>query len=213
MPTTITRYIDHYEVPNVLTHGFGALLCLIAVPILLWQASFTVDHQQLFGLSVFGGSMFLVYLSSTLYHSARRPRLKYNLQVLDHISIYFLIAGTHTPFLLYYLNNATGWFYLAVLWGMVLVGTLYKLFFFGKLPWFSLIFYIGMGWMAIFTIPHMLDNMSFDCLWWIIAGGISYSVGVIFYQWRKLPYSHAIWHLFVIGGSAGHYLAMLEMVR
>ncbi len=212
MPTTITRYIDQYEVPNVLTHGLGALLCLVAIPFLLWQAGPNVEDRQLFGLSVFGGSMFLVYLSSTLYHSARNPRLKYNLQVLDHISIYFLIAGTHTPFLLYYLNNPTGWFYLAVLWGMVLVGTLYKLFFFGKLPWFSLFFYIGMGWMAIFTIPHMLDNMSFDCLWWIIAGGVSYSIGVIFYQWRKLRYSHAIWHLFVIGGSAGHYLAMLEMV-
>lgn len=196
------------EIVNIWTHAFGILITLIGIPVLIHSGIKTGDFSYLFGLSIFSLSLLAVYIISTVYHYIERPALKYTFQVIDHISIYFLIAGTHTPLLLYYLNNSTGWFYLYLLWGMVLAGIFYKLLFFGRFPWLSVLFYLVMGWMAVFTVPPMLDQMSDRTLLWIIIGGIFYTLGIIFFLWEKLPFNHGIWHLFVLGGSIGHFIAL-----
>ena len=200
------------ELANAFTHGIGVVLCLVGVPLLLALGAQQGNGYEVLGLSIFGFSLLLVYLISTIYHSITGPQWKHKLRIADHISIYFLIAGTHTPLLIYFLNNSIGYFYLILLWTLVAIGIAYKLFFFGKLKLLSVLFYLCLGWMAVFTIPPMLDQMPPYCLHWIIIGGIFYTLGVIFYLWETLPYHHAIWHVFVLGGSFGHYMAMLQVV-
>lgn len=194
------------EKVNTLTHAFGLLLGLVLAPFILYKARLMPAH--FWGVTVFMLSLLAVYLSSTLYHSAKTARWKFLLRKVDHICIYFLIAGTHTPFLLIYLPNSEGYLYLAILWGLVLFGIAYKLLFFGKWEWFSLALYLGMGWMAIFTLPPMLDQMPASSLNWIIFGGIAYTTGVFFYARHSLKYHHAIWHVFVLAGSTGHFMAV-----
>ena len=196
------------ERANTWTHGLGILVTLLGIPVLVRSGLRTGDYSFLLGISIFCTSLLLVYIISTTYHYIERPKLKYTFQVIDHISIYFLIAGTHTPLLLYFLNDSTGWFYLYILWGMVLVGTFYKLFFFGKYQILSVLFYLVMGWMAVFTVPPMLDQMSDQTLLWIIIGGFFYTAGTVFFLWEKLPFNHAIWHVFVLVGSVGHFIAL-----
>lgn len=205
-PQPDKRGLDIEEKANILTHTFGLLLGLIVAPFILYKAKNVPAH--FWGVMVFMLSLIAVYLSSTLYHSARAERRRFVLRKVDHICIYFLIAGTHTPFLLIYLPNSQGYLYLAILWGLVLFGICYKLFFFGKWEWFSLALYLAMGWMAIFTVPPMLDQMPNTSLNWIIFGGIAYTVGVFFYARHSLKYHHAIWHVFVLAGSAGHFMAV-----
>ena len=156
--------------------------------------------------------MLLVYFTSTLYHSVHEPRWKYLWRKADHISIFFLIAGTHTPFLVYCFPEESGLFYLYLIWGMAVAGLFYKLFFFARWEWLSLAFYLVMGWLGAFTIPQAMGSMPESTLNGIIAGGIFYTVGVVFFTWHKLPYHHAIWHLFVIAGSIAHFWAIWQMV-
>jgi hemolysin III len=196
------------ELASAITHGFGLLLGLFAVPALLIDKYEVAESGLWWGLAIFGLSLLLVYTTSTLYHSVATPRTKYILRVADHISIYFLIAGTHTPLLLYYLPGSI---YLGLIWGLVGVGVVYKLFFFSRWEWLSVALYLGMGWMGVLTIPYMLDLMPAATLNGIIIGGISYTLGVVFYAWQRLPYHHAIWHLFVIGGTAAHFWAIWAM--
>lgn len=196
------------ELANAYTHGFGFLLGLTGVPALLISTYEGVESRLWWGLMVFGLSLLLVYATSTLYHSASNPRLKHGLRVADHISIYFLIAGTHTPFLLHYLPNS--WF-LTIIWCLVLGGIIYKLFFFDRWEWLSVAFYLGMGWMGVLTIPFMAEAMPDSTFNGILLGGLFYTIGVVFYAWRRLPYHHAIWHIFVIGGTAAHFWAIWSM--
>lgn len=156
--------------------------------------------------------MLLVYSSSTLYHSASQARTKYYLRKLDHISIYFLIAGTHTPFLVFYLPNGLGMFFLIVLWGTVLAGVVYKVFFFDRWPRLSLALYLLMGWMGAITVPFMWEHMPSSIIWNILWGGLAYTFGTVFFVWHKLPYHHAIWHLFVMAGTGFHFFAVWMMV-
>jgi len=198
------------ELASAITHGFGLLLGLFAVPALLIDKYEIANSQLWWGLAVFGFSLLLVYTTSTLYHSVAQPRIKHGLRVADHISIYFLIAGTHTPLLLYYLPGS---YYLTLIWVLVAIGTCYKLFFFDRWEWLSVALYLGMGWMGVLTIPYMMDMMPGATLNGIIIGGVSYTLGVVFYAWRRLPYHHAIWHLFVIGGTAAHFWAIWAMLK
>ncbi|MCP3930911.1 MAG: hemolysin III family protein [Bacteroidetes bacterium] len=200
------------EIANTFTHGLGWLLSLIALPFLI-KCVLNEDFYLLVGIVVYGISLIMVYGTSTLYHGVRKYPLKHYFHILDHISIYFLIAGTHTPFILIYLNTPLGKLYLYILWGMVLAGTIYKLFFTGKLKLISTLVYLGMGWMAVFTIPPMAGIMNRASLYWLIAGGLFYTVGVIFYKWEKLLYHHAIWHIFVLCGSVGHFIAIWLAVK
>lgn len=192
----------------MLTHGFGIVLSIIGSFALI---KIGIEHWQdyhIIGLILFCSSLLMVYISSTIYHSVKGTWQKYVLQKIDHISIYFLIGGTHTPFVLRYLNNDFGWNYLMALWGLIGIGILYKIFFIKRWKRFSLAFYIFLGWMAIFIIPGMKDEMPVLVFFWIIAGGLLYTMGTLFFAWEKLPYHHAIWHLFVLAGSAGHYFAV-----
>jgi len=197
------------ELASAYTHGIGFLLGLAGVPALLISTYGSVAPKLWWGLVVFGLSLLLVYAISTLYHSVANPRLKHGLRVADHISIYFLIAGTHTPFLLHYLPGS---WYLAIIWSLVGAGIIYKLFFFDRWEWLSVVFYLSMGWMGALTIPFMMDAMPDSTFNGILLGGLSYTAGVAFFAWRRLPYHHAVWHLFVIGGTAAHYWAIWTMM-
>ena len=199
------------EYANTLTHAFGLLLGLIAVPILLVQQYGAVSAGEWLSLLVFSLTLLQVYATSTIYHAVTDARWKYRLRVLDHISIYFLIAGTNTPLLVHHLPGESGRFYLIVIWAMAFSGLVYKLFFFGRWEWLSVAFYLVMGWMGALSIPEMAQEMSAPTFYGIILGGISYTLGVVFYAWHRLPYHHAIWHLFVIGGTAGHFWAIAAM--
>ncbi len=204
------RYLKE-EKASALTHGLGVVLSLAGTPF-LWQAAQRANssERQLLGVALFGFSMFVLYLASTVYHSVHQPDRKRFCRKLDHIAIYFLIAGTHTPFIIKYLDNPTGWIYLAVLWGMLVVGTLGKLFILEKWEKLSLLLYLIMGWMFVFVLPEVLPQMSWKVLAWIGAGGLFYTAGVIFYTKKGMRYSHAIWHVFVLAGTAGHYMALLQ---
>ena len=201
--------IQREEFANAITHGFGVLLTLIGTPVLLNLGMNGGSWQEILGLSIYCFSLLMVYTASTVYHTISHPWYKRAFRKIDHISIYFLIAGTHTPFLVKYLNNGLGMVYLTILWGLVVIGIIYKAFFIHRLKFLSLIFYMGLGWMAVITIPPMLDQMSNTCFMWIAIGGAFYTLGIIFYLREKIPFSHAIWHVFVIAGSIGHYIAML----
>ena len=201
------------EAANAVTHGFGFLMCLIGVPILLYLGMDEGDPFRLLGLGIFSLSLVLVYLSSTLYHSFSTPQWKNLFHRIDHICIYFLIAGTHTPFLLFFFKQADGIFYLYLIWGLAALGVMYKLFFFERMRMFSLLLYLSMGWLALLTLPPMVEHFPPGTLDWILAGGIAYTLGVIFFVWTRLPYHHAIWHLFVLAGSASHFMAMLYLVQ
>ncbi len=209
MPTPKSSVtLSREEIANIVTHGIGFVLFAIASPILIQLASKSGTWYQILGLIIFCLSLLMVYSSSTIYHSLLDQRLKSTFRKIDHICIYFLIAGTHTPFLLLYLNKPYGWIFLVLLWSIVLVGILYKIFFLGRFKKLSLWLYISMGWSGVFTIPFMLDQMSSISFYGLLGGGLSYSLGTIFFVWEKLPYNHAIWHVFVIGGSLGHFLAL-----
>lgn len=196
------------ELANSLTHGFGVLFGLVAVPALVSFAAMKEDQRYIWGVAIFCATLLMVYLFSTLYHSITHPSIKRVMRIMDHISIYFLIAGTYTPFLLIYVSSpAAGW-YLALMWGIALAGTCFKIFLTGKLEILSTLSYLAMGWMVVFIGQPILSGLSTEGLTWLIVGGGAYSLGVIFYVWQKIPYNHAIWHLFVLTGSISHYVAV-----
>lgn len=211
MPEITPERYFREERANALTHGLGVVLSVVSMPF-LWQAAQVINpsERQLWGVGLFGLSMFVLYLASTVYHSVHKPGPKRFCRKLDHIAIYFLIAGSHTPFIIRYLDNPKGWIYLAVLWGLLVIGSFGKLFFLEKWEKLSLVLYIFMGWMFVFVLPDVLPFMSREVLTWIGIGGFFYTVGVIFYTREKMWYSHAIWHIFVLAGTAGHYVALWQ---
>ncbi|TAK32566.1 MAG: hypothetical protein EPO28_17685 [Saprospiraceae bacterium] len=197
------------EKANVFTHAPGILLALGGTPILMKSAAASgASGAQIFGVALFGFSMLVLYLASIIYHSVHDPVRKHTARKFDHIAIYFLIAGTHTPFILKYLDNPKGWVYLAILWGLGLVGTTGKLLAIGKWDRLSLVLYLFMGWMVVFVLPDIWPLISREVLTWIGIGGFFYTAGVIFYIRKEMRYTHAIWHLFVLAGTVGHYVAL-----
>ncbi len=196
------------ELANSLTHGFGVLLGFIGVPILVSLAVFKGESQHIWAVSIYSVSLLMVYVVSTLYHSFQNQEVKRVLRVIDHISIYFLIAGSYTPFILIYMDGMNGYAILALIWSIALAGTLFKVFFTGKFNILSTISYLGMGWMALFVGKPIFSGIPSEGLIWLVIGGAAYSLGVIFYLWQKLRYHHAIWHLFVLTGSISHYIAV-----
>ena len=162
--------------------------------------------------SVYGGPLFLLYLIATLYHSLKSPGAKRFFEMLDHSAIFLLIAGTYTPFTLVTLRGPWGWSLFGVVWGLGLLGIVYKFFCTGKHPVFSTTLYIGMGWMALLALRPLLSALPWGGMLLLILGGVSYSFGTVFYHREKLYYSHAVWHLFVLAGSLFHYLAILFYV-
>ncbi len=200
------------EIANSITHGIGIIFGIAALPVLSAIAA-NKDHSiAVVGAAIFGFSFLLVFTFSTLYHAFQNPAAKKVLHVFDHISIYFLIAGTYTPFLLNYMMNATGITMLSVLWGLTIIGTLFKVFYTGRFNFISTIVYIGMGWILVFSGRQFFEAIPMPVLTMIVIGGVLYTVGTVFYLWEKMYYHHVIWHLFVLAAAICHYVAVLLMV-
>lgn len=197
---------------NIITHGLGIALSIVAIAVLTTYAALHGDAVRLVTAAVFGTTLLLMYTASTCFHYARREKLRYWFKVCDHASIYALIAGTYTPFLLVLVRGPWGWTLFGILWGLTLIGSLLKIFFVDRFESLSTAIYIAMGWIALIAIKPFLALMPQGALAWILAGGAFYTLGVIFFLWERLRFNHAIWHLFVLAGSICHFTAVLLYV-
>ena len=207
-----TNYSVGEEIANSITHGIGALLSIGGLAVLVGFSSLRGDAWHITSCSIFGATLILLYVASTLYHSIPLPAAKVILRTIDHSAIYLLIAGTYTPFMLVSLRGPWGWSLFVIIWGIALSGILLKTTSFGRLPGISLSFYLAMSWIIIIAIKPMIAVLDKGGLELLVLGGLTYTAGIIFYLWEKLPYSHAIWHLFVLAGSCFHFFAVLFYV-
>jgi hemolysin III len=196
------------EIVNSITHGIGALLSIVALVVLIMVAGRHGDVWHLASFSIYGSTLILLYLSSTLYHSASNPKIKDLFARFDHVSIFLLIAGTYTPILLTSIKGILGWGLFVVIWVIALVGAVIRTIYVNRFRKLMVALYLMMGWMAVFVGKQIYQNLPSESLLFLIAGGIAYSAGVIFYLWRNLKYSHGIWHLFVLAGSILHFFAI-----
>jgi len=200
------------EIAHAITHGIGALLSIAALVLLIVFSSLNGDTLQIISGIVFGTTMLFMYLSSTIVHSLPEGKWKDIFQIFDHSSIYLFIAGSYTPFLLVPLRGDIGWTLFGIIWGIAIAGVIFKIFFVKKFLILSTLFYILMGWLIIFVWKPLTNLMHGNGITLLVIGGILYTVGAIFYMWRSFPYHHAIWHLFVIAGSAFHFFAIFYYV-
>ena len=196
---------------NWMTHGFGAILFLIGTFILISNDKHITSYSS-FAIIIYSVSLILLYTSSAIYHYVKKPKLKKKLRVLDHISIYFLIAGTYTPVTLITLINSKGWLLFSLVWGIVGLGTVLKLFFTGKFEVLSLLLYLVMGWLIMLDINELSDQVGDQGMNWLMLGGGAYTFGIVFYVMRKLKFHHVIWHIFVLSGSVFHYIFILNYI-
>jgi hemolysin III len=200
------------ETVNALTHGLGALLSLGGLVVLVVMASLHGDAWHIVSCSIYGFTLVLLFSSSTLYHSFRSQRVKHIFRIIDHASIYLLIAGTYTPFVLVNLRGRWGWSLFGVIWGLALAGIVFQIFFVSRFRLVQTMIYLAMGWLVVIAIKPLFMHVPRLGLLWLLFGGLCYTVGAVFYLWKKLPYHHAVWHLFVLGGSVCHYFAILFYV-
>lgn len=200
------------ELANAITHGVGAALGVIGLVLMIVLSITNGDVWHIVSCSIFGASLIMLYTASTLYHSFRQPRLKRFFRIMDHISIYLLIAGTYTPFALVNLRGPWGWTLFGIIWGLTVVGIVFKSFFIGRFRVVSTVVYLAMGWLVIVAIKPVVDLVPTGGLILLAMGGLSYTFGVIFYAWKFMPFHHAVWHLFVLAGSAFHFFAVLFYV-
>ena len=199
------------EVASLVTHAVGVVLSIVGLATMLMLSG--GEPLKLISAVVFGVSLILLYTSSTLYHFFTAPRWKALFQSLDHACIYLLIAGSYTPITLITLRGVTGWWLFGTVWVLAIVGVLIKTLRKGKKDhWLSTTLYLAMGWLILFAMGPLTRNLPMAGVWWLVAGGFTYSFGIVFYAWRRLPFNHAIWHLFVLGGSACHVIAVCEFV-
>lgn len=200
------------EIASAITHGLGVIFSIIALVLLIMSATESGSSWNVTAVSVFGASMILLYLFSTLMHAIPHPRAKRVLQVFDHAGIYLLIAGSYTPFALVSLHGTLGWTLFGIVWGVAILGIIWKLFSTGKYMWVSNVTYLALGWICIIAIRPLYASLGHQGFMLLLAGGIAYSVGIVFYVWQKLPFNHAIWHLFVLAGSVFIFLSILLYV-
>ena len=197
------------EIANSITHGMGAALSLVALPFLV-MAGLPHGAGVVTGNIVFGASLFLLYISSTIYHSLARNRAKRVFRIIDHSAIYVLIAGTYTPFMLGVLRGPWGWSLLAVVWGLAALGVGLTSAVGVKYPKMSVVVYILMGWLIVVAVKPLITHLPPAGLAWLAAGGLAYTGGTAFYGWKRLRYQHTVWHLFVLTGSICHFVAVLR---
>lgn len=200
------------EFANSITHGFGILFSIVAIALLVTFSVLNGTGIHIVSCSLFGASILLLYTFSTLYHATPQSPIKSWLRTFDHIGIYFLIAGTYTPFLLLAVKGTMGWVFFGIIWALTLFGIVFKIFFTHRFKRASLILYLGMGWMAVFLIKPLLTALSTPTLSLIAAGGLSYTLGTIFYTRPQMRYGHTIWHLFVLAGTILHFIAIMNMI-
>lgn len=210
--TSLRRYSVGEEVANSVTHGIGLVLAIAGLAVLTSFASRFGDVWHLVSCVVFSITLIIQYTFSTLYHSIQLPKTKHVMRILDHSAIFFLIAGTYTPFMLVNLRGAWGWTLFGVIWTLAILGVLFQVTLLRKWKRLSLIIYISMGWAIIVAFRPMLNNVDTGGLVLLLLGGLAYTSGVFFYVWKNLPYQHAIWHGFVLLGSILHFFAILFYV-
>jgi hemolysin III len=205
---TLKHYSPAEEKTNIISHALGLVLSMVALVLMVIRASQNGNMLQLVSVSIFGVSLIALYAASTFYHSARDVDLRTRLRIIDHATIYVLIAGTYTPLTLIALGGPVGWVIFSVAWAMAFTGISLKVFFTGKFDLVSTMMYIFMGWIIVFAIKPLMDNMSSEGLFWLFAGGVAYTTGAIIYSIRKIPFNHAIFHLFVLLGSFCHFVSV-----
>lgn len=201
------------EFANSITHGFGILFSIVAISLLVTFSILNGSTIEIVSSSVFGASILFLYTFSTLYHATQEVKIKSWLRTFDHIGIYLLIAGTYTPFLLLIIRGTLGWIFFSIIWGLALFGVIFKIFFTHRFKKASLILYLGMGWMAIFLVKPLYSNLDASILTLIAAGGVSYTLGTIFYTKTAMRFAHTIWHLFVLVGTVFHFIAILLILQ
>lgn len=208
MANTYT-YSRREEVANAITHGIGAVLSIAALVLLVVYASLEGTAWHVVSFSIYGTTMLLLYLNSTLVHSLKEGKAKDLFEFFDHSSIYLFIAGTYTPFLLVAIRGTLGWSLFGIIWGIALFGVAFKAFFVKKFLFMSTIFYIAMGWLIVIAWSPLSAVVASGGMTLLVAGGIFYTLGTVFYVWRAFPYHHAVWHVFVLAGSVTHFFAVL----
>lgn len=207
MTTAFDYKTKKEELWNAISHGIGFALAIPALVFLILKGAQSGKAIQVVSYTIFGASMLLLFLMSTLLH--RMPvKVKKLFSILDHSAIYVLIAGTYTPFALISLQGALGWTLFGIIWGLAVLGILFKVFFIHRYEFVSLIFYIVMGWLIVIAIKPLIQSITMQGFLLLLSGGLLYTVGAIFYAWRRIPYNHAIWHLFVIAGSVCMYFSI-----
>ena len=199
------------ELANTLTHGLGFLLTLVGVPGLVVMAC-RGDAWHIVSCSVYGATLFVLYAASTIYHFVRHPRRKRLFRIADHACIYLLIAGTYTPFTLVTLRGGWGWTLFGLVWGGAVVGISFKVFWTGRFEVVSTIVYVLMGWAALIAVRPILEALPVGGIVWLVAGGLCYTGGIVFYAQDRKPYMHALWHLCVLAGSVCHYVTVMRWV-
>ncbi|MFN7136770.1 MAG: PAQR family membrane homeostasis protein TrhA [Thermomonas sp.] len=198
------------ELANALTHGVGAAAALAGAAVLITLVAIHGDGWQLAGAIIFGVALLLLYTASTLYHAVSHPVAKGRLKVFDHCAIYLLIAGTYTPFTLVGLRGAVGWWLFGAIWALALAGVVFKLFYTGRFRRLSTLIYLAMGWLVVVAAGPLLRALDAATLGWLLAGGVAYTLGTLFYLRPRMRWSHAIWHGFVIAGSVCHYISVMH---
>ncbi|MBN1895148.1 hemolysin III family protein [bacterium] len=206
------HYTVGEEIASSITHGIGAVLSIAALVILVVLAAKKGDAWRIVSFSIYGASLILLYLASTLYHGIQHPGAKHVFKILDHSSIFLLIAGTYTPFLLVNLRGPWGWTLFGIIWALAVVGIVFKAVFIGKWKKVSTLAYVAMGWLVVVALKPMLAVIPKPGLVWLAAGGLAYTGGVVFYAWKSVKFMHMIWHLFVLAGSICHFFAILFYV-
>jgi hemolysin III len=211
--STFTGFSWREEIANGVVHGIGAVLSLAGLVVLIALASSYRDFTYYMSFGVYGFTLIILYSASTLFHITRHARVKRVFEVVDHASIFLLIAGTYTPFLLISMRGAWGWSLLGAIWLLALLGITIKVFFFYRLEKLSTPIYLFMGWIGLIALPQAIAAIPVGGIVWLFAGGFFYTLGLIFYVWYRLPYHHAVWHAFVLAGSLAHYFAVLRYVQ
>jgi hemolysin III len=208
----IKYYSPIEEKINIISHGLAFILSIVAFVLLVTHANLYGNVWHIVSFSIFGASLIILFAASTFYHSVKNPELRSRLRIIDHASIYVLIAGTYTPFSLVTLNGPTGWTIFVISWGLALTGIILKLFFTGKYKLISTLMYILMGWIIIFVIKPVMNNLSLEGLLWLVAGGLAYTIGAILYSIKNIKFNHAIFHVFVLIGSVCHFVSVFFYV-
>ena len=200
------------ELANGITHGIGLVLSIVGLAVLVFLSVMRGNAWHIVGCTTFGVSLVLLYTASTMYHSFRTPRWKRILKTLDHAAIYLLIAGTYTPFTLVNLRGFWGWTLFTLVWSLSVFGILWKIFNVDRYQIISTLIYVAMGWLVVIAIKPLFLGIPLSGIAWLVAGGLFYTVGVIFFAANRIPYNHAIWHVFVLAGSICHYIAVMLYV-
>ncbi len=212
MEDRLTFYHPTEEKLNVISHGFGLILSVIALITLVIYAISDGTLWHIISFSIYGASLVILYTASTLYHYVQEPKLRYKLNIFDHAAIYVLIAGSYTPFTINVMQGTLGWGLFGTVWAIAIIGITLKLFFTGKFGKISTVAYILMGWLGIFGLQTLIANLPIEGVIWLVAGGISYTIGAILYSIKQIKFNHAIFHVFVLIGSICHFMSVFLYV-